>query len=236
MKALAALGFGASLLLGTGLAQASHTCVSTLDNMMALASNYDQARATFADKTMANPAGGTMLCGSDEINCWDYREVCGSNWVDFWPGSYSHFHLGFDNAAYNSAPCFCDPHDGKGAGYALSSQCTACPSWVTLGRSMTSHQGSQWAQIHVRTDYACTQDFSADCNVPFTFNILSVGGTQAVDVWILDANWHWNIWTGLSAGVNWNWGAFPAREVWFKAANNSAAPYTINGYTVTVAS
>jgi hypothetical protein len=231
MKALATVALGATCLLAGSFAEAATTCGSTFDNRSALQNTYGQARSTFSYKSMLS-GGAVVLCGTDETNCWDYREPCGSQFVDVWPGSYQHFHLGFDDPAIDSAACFCDPGDGKGAGF--SNVCSPCPDWSTKGRYLMPHQGNVWTQIHVRQNYSCTEGFPADCNVNFTFNTLWVAGTQAVDVWILDSSWHWHIYGPLSPNVNWNWGGVSAREVWVRTTGGGGVPYRLNGYSVTV--
>jgi hypothetical protein len=243
MKTISALLSGAVLLLGSGHAFASHTCTSTFDNMASLFMNSTQARDTFSYKTMlTGPGGSYVRCGADERNCFDYREFCGNEFVGVWPGSQNHFHLMFENPAM-SENCVFNP-DGTpatasspayGWGLQTPSGCAFTP-WYRQPRFLTPHVGDEWQLINVRPNEVntCQGPMLKDCDRPFNFNTLWVGGTKTVQVWVLlPDGLTWNIFRGLGPNVNWNFGGIRAREVWVTNGNYFDV-YEIHGFSVTV--
>src|SRR2546423_10589551 len=141
----------ASFLGGGGVkqarAQAAFDCLIGFDDAFALSNYYKQARDQFGVVTRYNPSTQKLeFCSSDDwTKCWAYRQRCSYTtfYVNFWPwnagdGS-AHSHLWFENPKIQPTSCFCDPHDGLGAGFGfyVNGACNTkqCPNWAHETRS-----------------------------------------------------------------------------------------------------
>jgi hypothetical protein len=221
-------------------AQAPFDCLIQFDDAFALGNYYDQARAQFGSVTQYNQSTNKLeYCKSgDWRQCWAYRQRCSYTtfYVNFWPWNYNHAHLPFDNEQLrpelNPPPaCFCDPHDGLGAGYGfnVNGVCNtkSCPKWAheTRPYATVGHAADAWTYMYV--------DESGDHKQHvFELEDITVGDQGPIQIWYVKTDGTTWGWDSLDPGYHWL-GATDATSVWIgNAVGNVAGPAEIVDFMV----
>lgn len=85
---------------------------------------YTQSRVTFATPSKDTGAGRPVSCNPATEFCWEYAQLTWDSespadyyYFYFYPQTYGHYHLGFEDSELSNSPCFVDPHDGDGTGF-----------------------------------------------------------------------------------------------------------------------
>lgn len=207
-------------------------CDVNFDDEWALSNVYREARDHYGRPTTMLEDFSLAECsmGTDE-SCWIYRQRCG-------PGFYvrveeppeepqaGHLHLGF--ATFGSElPCFIDPGDGLGPGYARWQADGSCQAldWAREPRILQAH-----TYIH-RTRLWLKEWFS---NEPRMFNAVSLTITNSSAAELrIKRNGQWYEWSSVAPGQvnlsNWAWGITDL----YLGTSGNGGPSAFNGIVIT---
>jgi hypothetical protein len=190
------------LLWSLSLPAAAHEwleqCTIRFENEFALSNLYAHARATFTYPTGRGTDGDLEICNESHGVCWMYRERCGIRGyvnVDIAPvGSYSHYHLGFQDTEIDCYAAVPDAY-GAGAGRGDFSDCTPA-DWKREPRVAATHDGNQWLKIWIGDRVT---------NEPRIFDIASIRirGSRNAQIWFQSEDGVWWHWSSLPPG---RWG------------------------------
>ena len=200
----AGLSLLATLVFAAPAYAATYTHNITFDDAEALGWVYGQARSTFASYTTINGQGKVDYCTVppytyDGNSCWVYSQRTWDTshyyWFHVLPWEEPHYHLGFENAAFNSVPaCFVDPHDGYGSGFAkrINGVCsTTVPNWAAEPRTLTPHTRASWVIM-------APQNTDTNAWKLFKLKSVTIGSNVPIQVWILKQDGTWTSWPNLS--------------------------------------
>jgi hypothetical protein len=233
-------------------------CTINLDNDFGTTNVYRNARASFTEETKIGTGGVLTRCDAnadDWQNCWSWRERCGSRgYINYWPlGSYSHFHMFFDNPTIDvlandgNPVCFCSNGDGFGAGYGfrVNGTCSnSCPNWGVENRNVvTAHDASAWVKIWYE-DTSTHQPRVFD--VPYIQISDTPGWNDAtgtwdpavpMELWFQKTDGSWWFWPSLApTGSGWSWDisgdANDMIQMQFKSAAGAGSPTQLLGLVI----